>query len=160
MRIVCSVGSHYNLSPKKFSSLSPFYLRESFVGGGLQRDDESVCVCVLVYTHLRSGFLLFFFYLPSLFFLGFCRKLPRSILCSRPAGTYLFCSRLKREGEEKETPMPRVRLFILYLDTEEDTSKGRVLVLTEKKTFPFFFFLKCVDMSSDSIETLGSASFF
>ena len=37
--------------------------------------------------------------------------------------------------------MPRVRLFILYLDTEEDTSKGRVLVLTEKKkTFPIFFF--------------------
>lgn len=139
MRIVCSVGSHYNLSPKKISSLSPFYLRESFVGGGLQRDDESVCVCVLVYTHLRSGFLLFFFYLPSLFFLGFCRKLPRSILCSRPAGTYLFCSRLKREGEEKETPMPRVRLFILYLDTEEDTSKGRVLVLTEKKNLSLLF---------------------
>ena len=57
--------------------------------------------------------------------------------------------------------MPRVRLFILYLDTEEDTSKGRVLVLTEKKNLShLFFFLKCVDMSSDSIETLGSASFF
>ena len=114
MRIACSVGSLNNLSPQKISSLSPFYLRESFVGGGLQRDDESVCVCVLVYTHLRSGFLLFFFTYRLSFFLAFVGSFRAPFFVAGRPEPICFVHGLK-EKEKKKRRRCREFVYLFYI---------------------------------------------
>lgn len=91
-----------------------FSCPKSFVGDNLQRDSQSVCMCIHSFA-TRDSFPLFLYFFHIYFLTRrFCRKLPRSILSARPAGTYLFCSRLKGK-EEKETPMPPESVYLFYI---------------------------------------------